>query len=147
MRTRTTVNGANQRAALVLVAVAALVLIEAWPIPTIVGGFVLCGIWLLGAAEERRMSAYRHHRPSPRGRRAEDAVALVAAVGAALAAQSWPQPLAAGSLIFLAVAIGLLTVALRERGAAPAYRPSGGRVPRDGGRAAGRSAATSRVVR
>ncbi len=115
MRTHAVAAPSQHRTLLLLAAVSALVLVEAWPIPTIVGGFVLIGVWVLAAAEEWRLSSHQHYRPSVRVRRVQDLVALIAAVGAAAAATRWPEPLAAGSLLFLGAAIGLLLLAGQSR--------------------------------
>jgi hypothetical protein len=106
--TRTTTTGSTQHFNWVAGAGVAVALLLVWPIPTVVGGFVLAGAWMLDELEQRHLDAHRHHAANVRAARARLLLSLAAALCAATAAERWPRQVVAGALVFVSAAACLL---------------------------------------
>jgi len=92
------------RGVLAAVAATGLVVLVLWPLPTIVGAFVLGGLWMLGDVEDRRLDSVGHHRLDRRSRRLRSIVTVGLAVGAAVVALVWPWTALIGALLLVSAA-------------------------------------------
>lgn len=90
-----------------MVAPAAVLALLAWPLPTLVAGFVFGGSWLIADAELRRALSWRHHRTNQWAARSAVIAAAAAGVGAGAAAAMWPWTATQAALGFVLVAAAI----------------------------------------